>query len=73
MQKVLASVFLTVMCAALLTRPAYAYLDPGAASLLLQGLIGGIAAASAVISLNYHRFKGMLTAWKNKGSGRDGQ
>lgn len=34
--------FLTLM------NPAYAYLDPGTGSLLLQGLIGGIATALAL-------------------------
>ncbi len=43
-----------------LTIPAFAYLDPGTGSMLLQGLIGGIAASIAVISLYYHRFKTFL-------------
>ena len=34
---------------------AYAYLDPGAGSALLQGLIGGIAAASVVIKMYWHK------------------
>lgn len=37
--------------------PAFAYLDPGTASMALQALIGGIAAGAAVISLNYQRLK----------------
>lgn len=46
--------------------PAYAYLDPGTASILLQGIIGGIAAGFAVISLNYHRLKSKISKWLNK-------
>jgi hypothetical protein len=45
---------------ALTTAPAYAYLDPGTGSILLQGLIGGIAAGFAVISINYYRAKAAL-------------
>jgi len=57
MPKILTSFSLLVICTAVLTRPAYAYLDPGTASMLLQGIIGGVAAAGAVISLNYQRLK----------------
>ena len=35
--------------------PAEAYLDPGAGSLLLQVLLGGIAAAGVVARLFWHR------------------
>ena len=35
------------------TRDAHAYLDPGTGSLLLQGLIAGIAAASVVLGGYY--------------------
>ncbi|MBM6582630.1 hypothetical protein ILT44_20710 [Microvirga sp. BT689] len=48
---------LLALCLAMLTQPAYAYLDPGTASLLLQGIIGGIAAAITVVSLYYNRVK----------------
>jgi hypothetical protein len=37
--------------------PAYAYLDPGTGSIILQGLIAGLAAGGTIISLNYHRLK----------------
>ena len=43
--------------------PAYAYLDPGTASILLQSIIGGIAAGFAVISLNYYRLKAKILGW----------
>ena len=37
--------------------PAYAYLDPGTGSLILQALIGGVAAAGAFASLYYQKIK----------------
>lgn len=39
------------------TGNAYAYLDPGLGSMLLQGLVAGIAAASVVISGYWSRIK----------------
>ncbi|OJW50107.1 MAG: hypothetical protein BGO67_01905 [Alphaproteobacteria bacterium 41-28] len=41
-------------------QPAHAYLDPGAASMVLQGLIGGVAAAVGFLSLYYNRIKKFL-------------
>ena len=38
-------------------QPAHAYLDPGAASMVLQGLIGGAAAAVGFLSLYYNKIK----------------
>lgn len=40
--------------------PAYAYIDPGTGSILLQALIGGIAAATTFVTLKYHALK---SAW----------
>lgn len=37
--------------------PAFAYLDPGTGSMLLQGLIGTIAAVATAGSLYWHRIK----------------
>ena len=39
--------------------PAHAYLDPGTGSLLLQGLLGGIAGAAVFIRMYWHK----LTSW----------
>ncbi len=35
--------------------PAYAYLDPGSGSMLLQLLLGGVAGLVVVIKLYWHR------------------
>ncbi len=40
----------------LLSTPAYAYLDPGTGSILLQGLLGGIAGAAVFLKLYWHKF-----------------
>ena len=49
-----------------LNSPAYAYLDPGAGSMILQGLIAAAAAGAAVISLSYQRIKFKIRALLGK-------
>jgi hypothetical protein len=41
----------------LYTYPAYAYLDPGTGSMLLQGLIGGLAMIISVLSIYWQKVK----------------
>ena len=53
-----------------LASPAYAYLDPGTGSMMLQLLLGGIAGALVVIKLYWQRLKGMFGA-KTEPSPRD--
>lgn len=40
-----------------LALPAYAYLDPGTGSVLLQGLLAGIAGGVAILKLYWNRLK----------------
>lgn len=49
---VLAFTLLVLSC-----QPAFAYLDPGTASMLLQGIIGGIAAGLTVITMKFQSLK----------------
>ena len=44
-----------------ISTPAYAYLDPGLGSLILQSLIGGIAVAFGFISFYWKKFKSFFT------------
>ena len=48
--------------AAVHTVPALAYLDPGTGSIILQGLLAGLAAVVAAGSIFWHRVKTKL-AW----------
>ncbi|MBZ9898676.1 MULTISPECIES: hypothetical protein [unclassified Mesorhizobium] len=43
-----------------LTVSAHAYLDPGTGSMLLQGLIAGVAAGTTVLTIYYNRLKLLL-------------
>lgn len=38
----------------------HAYLDPGTGSILIQGLVAGIAAAALVIKTYWHRVKSLF-------------
>lgn len=40
------SCLLTALCLGMISRPAYAYLDPGTGSMILQILLGGVAGAA---------------------------
>jgi hypothetical protein len=51
--------------------PAWAYLDPGTGSMLLQLLLGGIAGVMVVGKLYWHRFRGFVTS-QFSGKPRDG-
>ena len=65
MRKLTAGLSLTAVFGTL-SAPAYAYLDPGTASILIQSIVGGIAAGFAVISLNYQRLKSKISKWLAK-------
>ena len=47
----------------LLTFPSYsfAYLDPGSASMIIQGLIAGIASVATVVGLYWHKIKSFFS------------
>ncbi len=40
--------------------PAYAYLDPGTGSMILQLLLGGAAGVLIIVKLYWHRFKDLF-------------
>ncbi|HSA81057.1 MAG TPA: hypothetical protein VLE23_09550 [Geminicoccaceae bacterium] len=61
--KRLTSFALISFAALLITmRDAYAYLDPGTGSMLLQGLIAGIAAASVVLGGYWSKVKAFFSS-----------
>jgi hypothetical protein len=47
--------------AMLLSSPAYAYLDPGTGSILLQGLLAALAAASAAVAAFWSQIRRLLS------------
>lgn len=51
------------------TQDAYAYLDPGTASIILQSIIGGIAAAATAGALYWQRVKHLFSKMLRRGEG----
>jgi hypothetical protein len=62
------SVTLAALAVVLLsTGDAHAYLDPGHGSMLLQGLVAGIAAGSVVLSRYWQRIKAFFSSGAPRG------
>lgn len=53
------------------TSSAHAYLDPGAGSLILQVVLGGIAGLGILRKLFWNRFKTFLQFGKQKNAGNE--
>lgn len=51
---------------ALFYTPAFAYLDPGTGSAILQGLIAAVAAAAVALKLYWHRLLRIIGLKKSK-------
>lgn len=47
---------LIILCAGF-SLPAYGYIDPGTGSLIIQGVIGAIAAIGVTMKLYWHKIK----------------
>lgn len=65
--------FLTILAPAsvfLFPDPAYAYIDPGTGSLILQTLIGAIAGGLIVLKLYWNRLKGFFSGSRQKAESR---
>jgi hypothetical protein len=52
--------YLLITILALFTQPAWAYLDPGTGSMLLQVILGGIAAVGVALKLGWHKIRAAL-------------
>jgi hypothetical protein len=52
--------YLFLITLALFTQPAWAYLDPGTGSMLLQVILGGIAAVGVALKLGWHKIRAAL-------------
>lgn len=50
---------------------AFAYLDPGTGSIIVQGIIGAIAGGLVVGRMYWHKFKGLFSRTKTGNAGSD--
>jgi len=53
--KALITLSIAIMACTVAT-PAYAYLDPGTGSMILQGLIAGVAVMSLTVKIYWYKF-----------------
>jgi len=60
----LASIFVFLLCG-LNALPAQAYLDPGSGSLIIQSIIGALAAFGITMKLYWHKIKLMISGHKS--------
>ncbi len=63
------STHLLLICALLLAPNVWAYLDPGTGSMLLQVVLGGIAAIGVALKIFWHRIKLALGLGKKSAAG----
>lgn len=59
--KIFSQAVLFIFLLLLLANPAYAYLDPGTGSMLLQGLLAGIMAMGVTIGIYWRRLKAFFS------------
>ncbi len=62
----LAAIFLVVF-----GKPAYAYLDPGTAAMIAQGILGGIAAATAYFGHKFGILRGFFRRKQDEEAAKD--
>ena len=55
-----------VLLSYLLTNTAYAYIDPGTGTIILQAIVGAIAAGIVTIKLYWYKLKAFFTKKKDK-------
>lgn len=55
----------------LASSPAYAYLDPGTGSILVQGLLAALAAASATVAAFWSQIRGFFSRRRGPGAPAD--
>jgi hypothetical protein len=62
MKRLMSFALMSLAALLIATRDAHAYLDPGTGSMLLQGLIAGIAAASVVLGGYWSKVKSFFSS-----------
>jgi hypothetical protein len=60
MTKAVVRVFVGLGIVALAGGPAWAYLDPGSGSMMLQALLGGAAGVAVLLKIYWRRLRGLV-------------
>jgi len=61
MKKSLPMILVATLILMLVSAPAYAYIDPGTGSFLIQGIIAAVIGAGVVAKLFWHKIKAVIT------------
>ena len=61
--------WLAVIVITLSVEPAYAYLDPGTGSMLLQVILGGVAAVAVALKLFWYKIRAAIGLSKKPDAG----
>ena len=56
-----ARIVMAVLTGLIIATPAYAYIDPGTGSFIVQGIIAAVIGAGVVFKLFWHKIKAVLT------------
>lgn len=59
-------IFPTLMLTGAFMSPAFAYLDPGTGSMVLQAILGVVAVAGATVSVYWQRMRNFFSSFTNK-------
>jgi hypothetical protein len=62
----ISTLLLVAVLVAAFERPAHAYLDPGSGSMLVQLLVGGVAAAAVALKLYWYKLLRLLRIRKDE-------
>tara|TARA_B100000579_G_C22196342_1_gene560916 strand:- start:296 stop:502 length:207 start_codon:yes stop_codon:yes gene_type:complete len=62
-------IFIIIFFIFILTNEANAYIDPGSGSIIIQAIIGGLAAAGTTITIYWNKIKRFFS--KNKKNSND--
>lgn len=62
---------LLLVLLALLPTHAYAYIDPGTGSMIIQAILGAIAAAGALIGIFFSRIRAFFSSFSKRKSDKD--
>jgi hypothetical protein len=68
-----AGIAVAITACTLCAAPAYAYLDPGTGSIILQSVLASIAVAIGVLRLYWYRLKAFFTGANAKADTQDSQ
>jgi hypothetical protein len=69
--KKVAAAYVAIVLLVLATSPAFAYLDPGTGSVILQGIIATLATVGAATGMHWRRIKSSIQRLTGRSAGQE--